>query len=140
MRVVLDTVVSVRALFNPRSVWGQLARRTGEFELITSPEIAQEFAEVTTRSALQQRLARFAAHTEHAEVLGALRTAEVILDVPTVAVCRDSDDDKFFACAVAGRADYLVSEDEDVLAVAEYEGVRTIRTAAFLKLLDEAGQ
>ncbi len=41
----------------------------------------------------------------------------------------------FFACAAAGGADYIVSEDEDVLAIAEYEGVRTIRAAAFLELL-----
>jgi putative PIN family toxin of toxin-antitoxin system len=140
LRIVLDTVVSVRALLNPRSVWGQLARRTGEYQLITSRDIAEELDEVTTRSALQQRLARFAARTEHAEVVGALRDAEVILDVPAVAVCRDANDDIFFACAVAGRADYIVSEDEDVLAVAEYEGVRTIRAAAFLKLLDEAAR
>jgi hypothetical protein len=33
-------------------------------------------------------------------------------------------------------ADYIVSEDEDILAIAEYEGVHTVRTAAFLKLLD----
>lgn len=137
---MIDTVVSVRALLNPRSVWGQLARRTREFQMITSREIAQELDEVTTRSALQQRLARFAAHAEHAEVVGALRDAEVILDVPPVVVCRDANDDIFFACAVAGRADYIVSEDEDLLAVSEYEGVRTIRTAAFLKLLDEAAR
>ena len=60
----------------------------------------------------------------------------MISDPPPVHVCRDADDDKLFACAVAGDAAYIVSEDDDVLAIAEYEGVCTIRTAAFLRVLD----
>jgi predicted nucleic acid-binding protein len=41
-----------------------------------------------------------------------------------------------FACAAASGADYIVSEDEDVLAISEYGGARTIRATAFLELLD----
>jgi predicted nucleic acid-binding protein len=49
-------------------------------------------------------------------------------------VCRDADDDKFFWCAAAASADYIVSEDRDILAVEEYEGSRTISAADFLHL------
>lgn len=121
---------------NPRGTWGQLARRTGEYQLVTSPEIAIELAEVAARSGLQERLARFAEHAEYTDVVHALEGAEVISNAPPLSVCRDADDDKFFACAVAGNADYIVSEDEDILAIAEYEGVRTIRAAAFVRVLD----
>jgi hypothetical protein len=44
-----------------------------------------------------------------------------------------------FACALAGRADYIVSEDRDILAAGEYEGIRTVRAVQFLKLLDQRG-
>jgi putative PIN family toxin of toxin-antitoxin system len=117
-----------------------LVRRSGEYQLVSSGEIAAELADVIARSGLQERLARFAEHAEYAEVLGALRNAEVVENIPPIRVCRDQADDKFFACAVAGNADYIVSEDEDILAIAEYEGVKTIRAAAFLKLLDEAAR
>jgi predicted nucleic acid-binding protein len=69
-------------------------------------------------------------------VLQIVQLAEVIEPTATPPGCRDPNDDKFFACVVAGNADYIVSEDEDILAIAEYEGVHTVRTAAFLKLLD----
>ena len=69
-------------------------------------------------------------------MLAIVARAEVVTPSSTPRVCRDEDDDKFFACAAAGYADYIVSEDEDILAIREYEGVRTVRTAAFLRLLD----
>lgn len=51
-------------------------------------------------------------------------------------VCRDESDDKLFAAALGGGADVIVSEDDDVLAVGEYEGIRVLRPAEFLALLD----
>ena len=120
----------------PGGTWGQFVRRHAEYTVITSPELVAELAAVLTKPALQVRLFRFAHAPEYGEVLRAFERAEVIIAPPSVSVCRDADDDKFFACAVAGGADYIVSEDEDILAIPEYEGVKTIRTAAFLKLLD----
>jgi predicted nucleic acid-binding protein len=61
-----------------------------------------------------------------------------VVPTATPRVCRDRDDDKFFACAIAGNADYIVSEDDDILAIAEYDGMRTIRARGFIRLLDAA--
>ena len=52
-----------------------------------------------------------------------------------LAVCRDPSDNKFFECAVAGDADYIASEDRDILSVGEYEGIRTVSTEEFMALL-----
>ena len=38
-------------------------------------------------------------------------------------VCDDPDDDKFLACALAARADLIVSGDKKLLAVSGYEDV-----------------
>jgi hypothetical protein len=35
-----------------------------------------------------------------------------------------------------GLADYIISEDRDVLAVGEYAGIRTVTAAEFIMLLD----
>ena len=122
---------------NPFGMAGQLFRRNSDYQQITSPALSAELADVLARTHLQERLLRFTPHREYAEVLRTFEDAEVIDDPPIVKVCRDHSDDKFFPCAVAGRADYIVSEDEDILAIDQYEGVRTIRTATFLVLLDE---
>ena len=134
---MVDTGVILRALMNPLSSFGQLIRRSEEFELLTSADTDGDLSGALAQKRLQLRLRRFLGTNEHRLVSEALARAEVIDDPPSVQVCRDIDDDAFFACAVAGRADYIVSEDEDILAIGEYEGVRTIRTAAFLALLDE---
>ena len=71
-----------------------------------------------------------------AQILDRVGRAEIVRDVPAVSVCRDPNDDMFFACAVAGNADYIVSEDNDVLAISEHAGIRTVTAAQFIALLD----
>lgn len=66
-----------------------------------------------------------------------LGQAEVVSPTTIERVCRDPDDDKLFACAKAARADYIVSDDKDVLAIASYEGAFTIAALEFERLLDE---
>ena len=52
-----------------------------------------------------------------------------------LSICRDPNDDKFFECAVAGRAQYIVSEDKDILDVGEIEGIKTVTADEFIALL-----
>jgi uncharacterized protein len=140
LRVVVDTVVFIRALMNPKSIWGALLDRAPEFTILTSDGLRRELLRVSRRPELQARLSRMSNLPPVERAIAYLSSAIVVSDHPPVKVCRDPKDDKFFACAAAGNADYIVSEDEDILAIPEYAGVKTIRTAAFLKLLDAAAR
>ena len=42
----------------------------------------------------------------------------------------------FVACAVEGEAEYLVSGDGDLLDLVEYQGIKVVRPAEFVALLD----
>jgi predicted nucleic acid-binding protein len=68
-------------------------------------------------------------------VLARLEDAEIVEPNERVTVCRDPNDDKFFECALAGAANYIVSEDNDVLAVAKYKGTRTVSAGEFLSAI-----
>lgn len=46
-------------------------------------------------------------------------------------ICRDADDDNIIACAVAAKADYLVTGDSDLLEIKDYQGVRIITPRDF---------
>lgn len=140
MRAVLDTNVLVRALMNPDGTWGDIVRRQGEFVHLTSPELINEFLRVIEQPRLRRRLGPGRSAPPARRALEILSRAEVVVPASTPAICRDPEDDKFFACAVAGQAAYIVSEDEDILAIEEHEGVRTIRASAFLRVLDAARQ
>src|SRR4030067_300796 len=60
--------------------------------------------------------------------------AEVV-DVPEDARtwCRDPADDKFIRCALAARCRYLVSGDEDLVALREVDRVRIVTPDRFLR-------
>ena len=136
MRVVVDAVVFVRALINHDGSCGRLLARAGEYDIVLSLEVTHEILGVLQRPELRERLYSAAGLPQLQAVLAILGEAEAVVPGAVVSVCRDSKDDKFFACAIAGGADYIVSEDEDILAVREYNDVRTIRAAEFLRLLD----
>ena len=51
-------------------------------------------------------------------------------------VSEDPDDDKYIAAAVEGHAVFVVSDDPDVLAINEHEGLRFVRPRAFLAHLE----
>ena len=56
---------------------------------------------------------------------------------PTIAIrqSRDPDDDKFLECAVTGGATYIVSADDDLLALHEVQGILIINAPVFWQAL-----
>ena len=53
-------------------------------------------------------------------------------------VVRDADDDQVIAAALAAQADFIVSGDDDLLAIGSYQGIRILTAAEALRRI-EAG-
>ena len=51
-------------------------------------------------------------------------------------VCRDEDDDVVLATALAGKADVIVTGDEDLLVLKKFRGIEILSPRQFLKPLD----
>ena len=51
-------------------------------------------------------------------------------------VCHDPDDDRVLATAISGRAELVVTGDQDLLVLQQYEGVRVVSPRQFLEWLD----
>ncbi len=51
-----------------------------------------------------------------------------------IEVCRDPDDDKFIECAVDAKALYIVSGDNDLLVIGEYENIQVITAKVFCEM------
>ena len=138
MRAVLDTVVFVRALINPKGRWGRLLFELSDrYVIVLSPDIITEIVSVLYRPVLRERFPQMADPPQLDQVLRLFEQAEVVEAVENVSACRDPNDDKFFACALAGRAQYIVTEDNDILDVGEYRGVRAVSAAEFIALLQQ---
>lgn len=57
--------------------------------------------------------------------------------VSIINLCRDSKDNKFLECAVDGEADYLISNDEDLLIIKKINNIPIIKIGNFFRVLFE---
>jgi len=135
LKAVLDTSVLVAAFLHPGGVNGRVLALAGErYELCLSPAILAEVRRVLS----YPRLRRYGYSEEEVEeFLGTLRKAAFLVRRwPRIRVIReDPADDRVLACALAARADYIVSKDEHLQKLREYQGIRILPTEAFLALL-----
>lgn len=129
-KVVIDTNIYISAIF-----WGGKPRevvdlgRDENMLIFTSSDIEREIAEkLRTKFRLDEE-----------------ETNQIILDFSTFtipvkitkqiqAVPDDPDDDKFIECAVSCGADFIVSGDQHLLRIKEYEGIKILTAAEFLPL------
>jgi predicted nucleic acid-binding protein len=64
-----------------------------------------------------------------------LQQDEVVMPQQEPQVSRDTKDNKFLAAAEAANADFLVSEDGDLLDLVAHRGTRIIPAHEFLQIL-----
>ncbi len=94
-----------------------------------------EVLDVLHRSGLRRRFPQID-EVAVEQALAIIQKAEVVEPSERLSVCRDPADDKFFECALAGSAQYIVTEDKDILAVGEYRGVKPVAAEDFMLLLE----
>lgn len=132
MRIVLDTNVFISAVFFHGRPYDILkAWDEGRVALVLSPEILDEYRRVghvlANRSPGVDLSPFLALAASHAEIVAAPPFA--------TAVCHDPDDDMFLACAVAGRADAIVTGDRDLLDLHPFGSVDILKPSELLARL-----
>jgi putative PIN family toxin of toxin-antitoxin system len=105
--------------------------------IVLSVEITQEILEVLQRPELREKMPRLEYAVRLGGLLARLGEAKIVEPTERPAVCRDPKDDKVFWCAVAASADYIVSEDRDILDIATYEGTKTVTAEQFIRILGD---
>ncbi len=129
MRVVLDTNVLVSGIFWSGPPYDILKSwQAGKFTLLISPDILDEYRRVSTE--LGKKFPR----VELDSILDFVTYKAHICTPPllTLQVCEDRDDDKFIACALAGKAKCLVSGDLKLLSIGSYQGLEILKPKAFV--------
>lgn len=143
LRVVLDTMLFVRALLNSRSVPGRIVSAHPErYRLLLSRPVVEEILDVLGRPELIERLQLRQVNYGQAisGLLASFQQAETVELTDITPVSRDPKDDKFLATAKAGGADYVISEDQDLLVLGQYEGIQVINATDFLLLLEQGNE
>jgi len=134
VRVVFDTNVLIAAFLTEGVCSKLLVRaRKRECDLILSEAIAEEFERI-----LIKKFSLSQDDLSEARVLVREAAKETLYDVaPIRPLCRDPDDDKVLACARESKADYIVTGDQDLLVLKQYEDTRIVTPRDFEDLFPD---
>ena len=131
MRIVIDSNVWISALLfggNPRKVFQAVVQNC--HIIVVSDELIAE-----TRRVVAQKFPDFVDDLEALLVALAPRINYARIGHLDIQVCRDPDDDKIIATAVAGQASSLVSGDKDLLVLKKYQKVNMVTPAQAVQKL-----
>ena len=137
LKAVLDTNVLVSGLVATRGAPRQIldAWLKDQYTLVTSLYLLEELIHVLSYPRIALRLSLTDA--ELAAILAALSSkAEITpghLHLP--GVTRDPKDDAVVACALEGKADYIVSGDQDLLTLGKYNHIQIVTPRQFSEIL-----
>ena len=129
MKVVVDTNVFISGVFFTGPTHQILdAWRRGSVQIVAAPEILAEYRGTGT-----ELTANFP-EVELEPWLELLAVKSIVVEAPPLAeqVCTDPDDDKFLACALAGRASIVVSGDKALLRTSGYKPLRVLTPRSFV--------
>ncbi|NOX36150.1 MAG: putative toxin-antitoxin system toxin component, PIN family [Calditrichaeota bacterium] len=133
IKVVIDTNVFISSFFggNPRKIidlW-----KTGEIYWCLSNAIIDEYIEVLRRMGLQNE-------DEISELLSLFAEGKFILfttKTPRLNVVDDDpDDNKFIECAVALKAQYIITGDIHLKRIKKYMNIAIVSPKDFLKNIE----
>ncbi len=114
LRIVVDTNVWIRILLRgPVTMPILAAWQAGQFQLITSQPLLDEYEEVWQRPRLRKSIDEQQAQKLHRQ-MSARSEVVVLQTVPPR--CRDPKDHPVLATAIDGRADAIVTGDDDLRA------------------------
>ena len=134
LRIVLDTSTVVSFVLTTGDITNQIVLhwRQKHFTVLQSPATLRELIKVLNRPVIQQR-AKVSIDRLSKEMNEF--SDYVPGDLTLAGVCRDPNDEPFLACAVEGKAHYLVTSDKDLLALKQYAGVCILNPGQFLVAL-----
>ena len=132
-RVVIDTSTLVSAVLKPASIPAQaLTEAMDFFEVIVSAQTLDELHSVLQRAYLD-RYRSMEQREQFFEGYAAMALEVVVAQA--VVACRDPKDDKFLSLAVAGNARIIISSDQDLLSMGQYQGIPIITPRSFVDLV-----
>lgn len=131
MRILYDTNVLAKLTRREELATFRALITEGQVVHITSEYILNELEAVLS--------SKFDLTKQKAKITVRLfaRLSEVVKPVSIEKVCRDPLDDYVLAAAIKGKADYLITEDDDLLILNVYENTKIVNISTFRSILGQ---
>ena len=127
-RIVVDSNIWISSLLKP-SFQSRVEVVFGiEYCLLCSEMLFRELDKAIRKPYPAKRIV----HAEYGKLVSKLRTDAELVDVHSVVeVCRDPNDNFLLALAKDGNADYLITGDNDLLVLKEFEKTKIVTLSDF---------
>jgi putative PIN family toxin of toxin-antitoxin system len=131
-RVVLDTnIILSGVIFRGSNPFRAAVRAFERGEVLSSSATRNELREVVRR----QKFERYVPLEQRIqEVEELIEDMEPVLILEKLQICVEPKDDMFLELAVNGKADFIVTGDDDLLRLNPFRGIAVITPAAYLAL------
>ena len=137
-KAVLDSTVLISAFLAKAGVSAELLHKAenGGFDIC----LAEEILEGVQRALLQYQKIRKRYHYLDQTVIQYVQTlrmvARLITELPLIEVVdSDPNDNMVVACALKAQADYIVTRDNDLLSLENYEDIKIVTPEKFIGIL-----
>jgi putative PIN family toxin of toxin-antitoxin system len=145
IKAVIDTNIWISALLNPFGYPARIRKsfEKGVFQVVVSEPILEELADVLNRPRIREKYDVTPEDIEEILTLIEERSEHVLLS-GNIEICRDKDDNLIIETAIKGKAEYLVTRDDDVKfdkKVSDFlskYGISVTSVAKFLKLIEKS--
>ncbi|HAZ00329.1 MAG TPA: putative toxin-antitoxin system toxin component, PIN family [Opitutae bacterium] len=132
--IIIDTNIYVSyILYRSSSLSKNVAQAMQSHPYAFSVETMRELTEVVMRSKFDRYLSR---QIRHRILKGIAFDAEWFTPSETICKCRDSKDDIFLELAVAAKADFFITGDEDLLVLDPFRKTRILTMADFIQTIN----
>jgi len=122
-RLVVDANAWISSLLTPRFRTRLDIVFTSAYHLLVSEELFRDLA----RAMRKPHLAKSIKQADYDSLVSLLRTDAELVEVRSVVeVCRDPKDNFLLALAKDGDADYLITGDNDLLVMKEFEKTKIV--------------
>jgi putative PIN family toxin of toxin-antitoxin system len=129
-RFVVDNNILLSALLVKNSAPFQVISKIEERDVILySEETLLELNQVLSR---KKFIKYFAIEEKQAFIFKLLEKAELVEIEESINICRDPKDDKFLELAVSGKADFIITGDQDLLVLNPFRNIEIITAKDFL--------
>ncbi len=131
MKVVLDTNVFISAILtrgNPRKIL-EFARKDTSLTLFISEFILWEIERILKRKIGMEDF-------QILTILDSIRDIAVFVSPNIVlsVIERDDSDNRILECAIEAKAEYIVSGDDHLLLLKEYNGIKILTPSQFINI------
>ena len=135
MKLVLDTNIYISAFY-----WGGNSQKVinriieGIDELFITDQIINEISDVMARPKFK---------TEKEIIVGYINTIKnsskkINIEGKITDICRDKNDDDKIECAVTSEADFLLTGDNDLLVIKNYNNIRILTQKEYLDIINNS--